>query len=410
MMKKGLPIFLLVFLAVGIFMISASFAQTVISIKDSGGGEEIKEMIIKTGTTGLKTDKASIVTATANVNELEPNDTPAAANTINIGDVANGVINPVGDLDYFRFQGLANQIVIIDIDASSLGSALDSEIFLYDIDGTTLLKQNDDSNGTDSKIIYMLPHAGQFFINVRDFQNNDGGAGYFYSLILKLMDKGIYGTVTFQNGEACEYTNFCVFNLDGTSFDEFNESSQGGRYCLDLPPGNYKIFAKSYDGLGGKWYNNKDSFSGADVVTVTSGSVIPNINFVLNKLPEINQVLNKYDFSTGETLKVNINVSNSLPIAIKGFCKVEVRYPDPGLKSTYPICRKINKYFDIITLQPNANFTITDFFTYTFTGGEPGGQYEVGVQFIPLIPDGTLGDAWGERGESWWSFNFTPSP
>lgn len=116
----------------------------------------------------------------------EPNNSRASATPIAYGDIlTDPLIDPAGDVDFYRFSGAAGDEVVIDIDASSLGSALDSTLELQNSSGT-VLASNDDYNGNvDSYLTYTLPAAGTFYIRVREFSHGDeGGPNYFYTLKL----------------------------------------------------------------------------------------------------------------------------------------------------------------------------------------------------------------------------------
>jgi hypothetical protein len=115
----------------------------------------------------------------------EPNDNFEMATPIKLGDVISAIIGPAGDLDYFQFNGSANQTITINIDAKSLvpSSLLDSVICLYDASKANIACNND-YNGSDSLILnFILPTNGIYYIKVEDY-NGVGGQDYFYILRL----------------------------------------------------------------------------------------------------------------------------------------------------------------------------------------------------------------------------------
>lgn len=115
--------------------------------------------------------------------EVENNNRPGRANPIIAA--AHGFIQTDGDIDYYSFSGQAGQSITATIAAQSTGSSLDSSLILFDSDGTTVLAGNDDYNGYDSQVSSTLPHDGQYYLAVRDIENN-GGPSYWYSLNLEL--------------------------------------------------------------------------------------------------------------------------------------------------------------------------------------------------------------------------------
>lgn len=119
--------------------------------------------------------------AAVTVPEVEPNDDPGSATAAAIGDVAEGVVNPPGDIDYYSFAAVAGQIVDLDVDASVNGSTLDAVLALFDTDGVTLLDFNDDFSGLDSRIVFEIPSDGTYFVAIQDF-DGAGSATHTYSL------------------------------------------------------------------------------------------------------------------------------------------------------------------------------------------------------------------------------------
>ncbi len=114
------------------------------------------------------------------VAENEPNDSSGTADLIAIGDDYTGVINTGGEgddievgSDFVSFSGTAGQTIIATIVLDPLvpGTLVDSALVLRDTDGTTVLKFNDDFDGSPppgfaSQIIFTLPLTGVYFLQV----------------------------------------------------------------------------------------------------------------------------------------------------------------------------------------------------------------------------------------------------
>ena len=97
----------------------------------------------------------------------EANDYPAQASSLNYGDNRSAAICPGWDVDYYRFIGLEGERIFVDIDAKSVGSDLDSYLFLLDSDGTSELAENDDEELyvlLDPLLSYVLPRNGQYYL------------------------------------------------------------------------------------------------------------------------------------------------------------------------------------------------------------------------------------------------------
>jgi len=99
---------------------------------------------------------------------------------------------PFQDVDFYQFTAQANDTIVIDIDAARLipPSSLDSKITLYDVDGTTVLVENDEdevdpsSPAGDSRIDYVIPADGTYYIKVESYLPNQGGPLSNYNITL----------------------------------------------------------------------------------------------------------------------------------------------------------------------------------------------------------------------------------
>ena len=87
------------------------------------------------------------------------------------------------ELDYFRFDGQAGDVVAAEIVAWRDGSQLDSLLTLYDAAGA-VLAFNDDYFSRDSRVSLTLPADGTYYLEVEDY-SGQGGAGSFYQLVLE---------------------------------------------------------------------------------------------------------------------------------------------------------------------------------------------------------------------------------
>lgn len=115
--------------------------------------------------------------------EMEPNDTSSAATPISIGSTIKGTIGQVGDIDYFRLEGLAGDNVLLDINAVVEGSFLDSYMSIWDSEGQRLQYNDDDWHTDDSRISgFRLPADGVYYIKIGGRGDDQGGIEYFYAL------------------------------------------------------------------------------------------------------------------------------------------------------------------------------------------------------------------------------------
>ncbi len=112
------------------------------------------------------------------------------AQQISVGAVVkNALICPQGDADYYKFSAQAGQVLRMDIDAQSKGSAFDSQIYLIDSDKQSVLAWNDDEvlgSNHDSLLTYTLQRTGTYYLKVKAWDSPGvGGSNYFYDLKLQ---------------------------------------------------------------------------------------------------------------------------------------------------------------------------------------------------------------------------------
>jgi hypothetical protein len=104
------------------------------------------------------------------------------------GSSTSATICPPGDVDYYKFQGIAGDQIGVWTEAQVDGSPLDTYISLLDIDGHSILVENDDQilyERSDSALHYKLSRTGTYYLKVRSWDNpSSGGNSYTYQLHL----------------------------------------------------------------------------------------------------------------------------------------------------------------------------------------------------------------------------------
>ena len=123
--------------------------------------------------------------------EREPNNSPATAQPVTLPIIINGRIDPPGDSDVFRFEGRAGEQIVAEVCARRLDSPLDSVLELTDAAGHQLAFNDDyedkgsglETHHADSCITATLPADGNYFVHIRDLQQQ-GGPAYAYRLRL----------------------------------------------------------------------------------------------------------------------------------------------------------------------------------------------------------------------------------
>ena len=77
------------------------------------------------------------------------------------------------------------QGITYTLQTTNLSLNADTMIALYDQDQTTVLAENDDSNGElASYLAWNAPASGTYYINVRNWNPGNGGCGMTYDVSL----------------------------------------------------------------------------------------------------------------------------------------------------------------------------------------------------------------------------------
>jgi len=122
----------------------------------------------------------------ADCNESVTDGNPASARQVSLNNPISGDICPQGDMDYFKFTAEAGQSLTFDVDARTIGSALDPYLYLIDTDGKTVLAESDDEVAfvqKDSRLAYSFTTTGTYYLKLKAWDHPMvGGSGYFYTL------------------------------------------------------------------------------------------------------------------------------------------------------------------------------------------------------------------------------------
>lgn len=134
--------------------------------------------VFATGTFGSSVEFNSLSYTIGTTSSDDHGDTPSSATPIAVPSTTAGNLEVTGDSDFFRFTAVGGNSYRF---TTSLGTLGDSTLTLYGTDGTTNLAFNDDdpSGGLGSRIDWIAPESGVFYLNVRGFNDNRAGT---YSL------------------------------------------------------------------------------------------------------------------------------------------------------------------------------------------------------------------------------------
>ncbi len=128
------------------------------------------------------------ITANAPPACSDADNSPAQARQIQYGSQMSGDICPEGDIDYYKFTGNPGDQVGVKITAQTLGSNLDSYLYLLDTNGYSVLAENDDQvlyDRIDSALAYRILRPGTYYLKIRAWDHpTSGGTGYPYTIQL----------------------------------------------------------------------------------------------------------------------------------------------------------------------------------------------------------------------------------
>jgi hypothetical protein len=116
------------------------------------------------------------VTLDAYTTETEPNDDMAGADVVAAPDIIAAAMDTAGDYDWYAVAITGRAILTAETFAMPGADLIDTVLWIYDTDGTSVLATNDDK-GTDyySLAIADLPDAGTYFVVVGSFADADVG-------------------------------------------------------------------------------------------------------------------------------------------------------------------------------------------------------------------------------------------
>ena len=116
------------------------------------------------------------------VTEAEPNNTARNAQVVAVPVMINGRIGTTNDVDRFKFKVAADQKLVCAVEARRFGSPLDAMLAIYA--GESLVAQNDDTDGMDSRIELEAKKDVEYTVVLRDLTGR-GGSNFTYRLAIR---------------------------------------------------------------------------------------------------------------------------------------------------------------------------------------------------------------------------------
>jgi glutamyl endopeptidase len=194
----------------------------------------------------------------------ENDDSSESASLITVGETQTHNIDHISDQDWIKLNaqaGISYTLTTLDLDVSA-----DTVMALYDSDGKTLLMKNDDYSGSlSSRIEWVPPISGVYYIQIKHWNPNSSGCGTSYKvtlseaspkvepndIFLPFMGTDLYPRITTDtfNGMKADAE---LFNHQCNTFEECRTAQYGSGYWSDLGGGT--ISATYTDG---KYFINR---------------------------------------------------------------------------------------------------------------------------------------------------------
>lgn len=117
----------------------------------------------------------------------EPDDGPSAASSLQLNVVQHHNLSGAADGDWAKMDLQAGRTYRLR--TSNLGSAADTYLYLYSVDGVTLLAANDDvDESLASQLVYTAIVTGTYYVQVRHWNPSAGGCQTTYDLDVSEID------------------------------------------------------------------------------------------------------------------------------------------------------------------------------------------------------------------------------
>ncbi|MDP2181372.1 MAG: carboxypeptidase regulatory-like domain-containing protein [Actinomycetota bacterium] len=209
----------------------------------------------------------------------EPDNVPGSADAITLAETQSRTLYPRGDVDWVSFDAIEG--TTYDLRTLSDGDdEVDTYMYLYDSDATTVIDRNDDSSGSlFSRIFWTADETKTVYLKVRHFDSQGTG---MYALRVRETRLSIHGTVTDEDStEPLAGASVAAYTWDGAegAVEEWTYTDEDGGYEFwSLADGTYRLgfFSEGWEEAPytPEFYNNKASIKDGDDIVV-SGGVAP---------------------------------------------------------------------------------------------------------------------------------------
>lgn len=117
--------------------------------------------------------------------EQEPNDVAAEATAVRAPVTVNAWLGVLEDVDVFRVHARAGEDLVVKVTAAPIGSNVDTQVSILDLDGKTLATNDDFGATRDSLVVHRPSADGDVLVRVVD--GNPSGGRHHYRLTLGVL-------------------------------------------------------------------------------------------------------------------------------------------------------------------------------------------------------------------------------
>ncbi|MCK4725634.1 MAG: fibronectin type III domain-containing protein, partial [Anaerolineales bacterium] len=186
------------------------------------------------------------------------NDSSSTAELINFDQTLAREICPSGDIEYYKFDGLAGDHIVLDIDTQTSAPVDNLDLFLFLLDGDTrseLAQHDDEVLGTvlDPHLGYQIKRSGTYYVRAKLWSHpSHGGENFDYEITLTKDNNPPQGYFTqpqlnsyINNSGTFELTINASDGESGISYVEFLYHSG------DWEASDWQVIDADHDGTDG---------------------------------------------------------------------------------------------------------------------------------------------------------------
>ena len=187
------------------------------------------------------------------------------ATPVEIGVSVPGELEYADDRDYFAFEATEGEFYDLDL---TLGTLEDSVLDLYDADGNWLDGNDDYGDSTASRLIWLAPSTGTYYVEVTSFGTGTGTYTLTVSDITDDHPNSTANATPVEVGTAVEGELEYAGDRDFFTF----EATEGEYYELDVTPGTLQDPLVEIFDADGNWLTRQAGYDNTIWYAPSTGS------------------------------------------------------------------------------------------------------------------------------------------